>query len=117
MASLRRQWLWLGLLGVLGLGLIACAQTVSIGRLLADPGHWNNKTVHIAGTVQNSSGAFGEGIYSVDDGTGTVWVFGGHGVPGRGVRVDVLGSVFQGAQFLGRSYGVAIREQRHRSHS
>lgn len=117
MTTHMRRLLLGSLLAGLAIGLVACAQTVAIGRLLADPGHWNNKTVHIAGTVQNSIGAFGEGIYSVDDGTGNIWVFGGHGVPGRGVRVDVLGSVFQGAQFLGRSYGVAIREQRHRSHS
>lgn len=95
--------------------LVACAETVAISRLLSDPAHWNNKEVHIQGHVINSMGMMGEGAYRVDDGTGSIWVISNTGVPGRGARVDVIGTVFQGAEFMGHSYGVALRERGHRS--
>lgn len=95
--------------------LVACAETVAIGRLLSDPAHWNNKEVHIQGHVTNSMGMMGEGAYRVEDGTGSIWVISNTGVPGRGTNVDVIGTVFQGAEFMGHSYGVALRERGHRS--
>lgn len=94
--------------------LVACAETVAIGRVLSDPAHWNNKEVHVQGSVINSMGFMGEGAYRLNDGTGSIWVISNTGVPGRGAKVDVLGTVFQGAEFMGRSFGVAIRERGHR---
>ncbi len=113
----RRRAALTGFFGLaLALGLAACSQSVSIARLLSDPSHWNNKTVQIHGTVQNAVGLLGEGMYSVSDGTGKIWVISNSGIPGKGVRVDVVGTVFQGAQFMGRSLGVALREQHHKTH-
>ena len=101
---------------LLTLVLAGCSDTVSIGRLVADPSRWHNKTVRVVGVVQNSFGAVGRGLYAVSDGTGTIWVISkGTGVPSSGVRVGVEGKVFQGAQVMGQSFGVAIQEERHRS--
>lgn len=99
---------------LLSLVLIGC-QTVKIGSLVSDPSRWRNKTVRIEGTVQNSVGAIGTGAYAVSDDTGTVWVISRTGVPSRGARVEVVGQVFEGVQFLGQSFGVALREKEHRT--
>jgi hypothetical protein len=97
------------------LALAAC-ESVSIGRLTADPSHWQGKRVHVHGTVEDSYGALGHGAYLVSDGTGKIWVISGKGLPSRGARVDVEGDVFQGAELMGRSVGMALKEIRHHSH-
>jgi len=101
---------------LLSLVLAGCAETVSIGRILADPSHWSHKTVRVQGTVETSGGAVGRGAYAVSDGTGTIWVISGRGIPSRGARVAVEGEVFEGVQILGQSFGVALREKQHRSY-
>ncbi len=100
---------------LLSLVLVGCAQTVQIGSLVGDPARWVNKTVRIEGTVQNSFGGLGRGAYAVSDGTGTIWVASAKGIPASGMRVAVEGEVFQGFQFMGQSFGVALRETQHRS--
>ncbi len=95
------------------LALTAC-ESVSISRVLRDPSRWSGRDVHIHGTVTNSFGALGHGAYQVDDGTGTIWVISGTGVPSKGSRVDVVGSVFQGANVGGQAVGTAIREYQHK---
>ena len=104
-----------GVLLLASLVLLGCVKTVEIGTILADPSRWTKKTVRIQGTVQNSMGAIGRGAYAVSDDTGTIWVTSRTGIPARGARVFVEGKVFQGVQILGESYGVALREKRHRS--
>ena len=104
-----------GILLLTSLVLCGCSQKVKIEDILADPSRWARKTVRIEGTVQNSVGAIGRGAYEVSDDTDTIWVISSSGVPSRGALVAVEGRVFQGAQFLGQSYGVALREKRHRS--
>jgi hypothetical protein len=99
------------------LTLVGCMQSVRIGNLLADPSHWANRSVKVSGQVQNSMGLLGTGAYQVNDGTGSIWVISrGSGVPGRGARVDTQGHVFQGVNFLGRNFAVALREDKHRVH-
>jgi len=104
----------LAVLAALVLVLAAC-ESVTIGKLMADPSRYEGKTVHIQGTVDTSFGALGNGAYKVSDGTGSMWVISRTGIPGRGARVDVEGTIFQGAQLLGQSLGVALRETRHRA--
>lgn len=99
------------------LSLAGCVETVSIRELLNRPGRWDHRTVHIGGLVRNSLGAMGDGLYSVDDGTGTIWVISTQGLPGRGNHIDVVGTVFEGAEFMGRTYAVALREVKHRTRS
>ncbi len=104
----------IGLLGAMLLVLAAC-ESVSINKVLADPSHWEGKTVHVQGVVENSFGALGNGAYRISDGTGSIWVISRTGVPARGARVDVVGSVFQGAQLAGQALGTALREERHKA--
>ena len=97
-----------------GLLLTGCA-TTRIGRINADPSRYQNRDVRVEGSVTNSFGALGAGGYQVDDGTGKIFVIStGSGVPSKGSRVLVSGMVMNGATFMGKSYGTAIRERDHK---
>ena len=93
--------------------LTACG-SVKIGRINADPTRYQNRVVHVTGTVTNSVGVLGTGGYQLEDETGRIYVLSRTGVPSRGSRVNVTGVVSPGVQVLGQSVGVAIREERHR---
>ena len=65
--------------------------------------------------MTNAFGALGAGGYQVDDGSGKIYVLStGSGVPSKGSRVLVSGTVINGATVMGKSYGTAIREQKHK---
>jgi hypothetical protein len=78
----------------LGLALLgtACKET-TVARLLAEPNRWQNREVGLKGDVVDSVSFLGRGAYKLDDGTGTIWVVSTHGVPRRGARVGVRGTV------------------------
>jgi hypothetical protein len=99
-------------LAALFLFLGGCAP-VKIARINADPSHYRNQTVHVAGTVVNSVGVLGTGGYQVEDETGKIYVVSRKGVPSKGSRVTVTGTVIPGAQVLGQSVGVTIKERSH----
>src|SRR6266404_8433493 len=97
-----------------GLVLSGCA-TTRIGRINADPSRYRNRDVRVEGSVTNAFGALGAGGYQVDDGTGKIYVIStGSGVPSKGSRVLVSGTVINGATVMGKSYGTAIREHNHK---
>jgi len=99
---------------VAGLLLTGCA-TTRIGRITADPSRYRNRDVRVEGSVTNAFGALGAGGYQVDDGSGKIYVLStGSGVPSKGSRVLVSGTVINGATVMGKSYGTAIREQKHK---
>ena len=112
---MRTRMAGLALLALATVFLAGCADTVRISELLADPAHWQNKTVRVVGTVDNAMGLMGTGAYSVNDGTGSIWVISRSGIPARGAQIAVEGTVFQGAQIMGQSFGVAIQETQHRT--
>ena len=97
---------------IAGILLAGCAP-MTIGRIVADPSRFQNKTVKVSGTVTNSVGVIGKGGYQLDDGTGKIYVISGKGVPSRGSKVQVTGTVSPGVEVLGTPVGVAIREQGH----
>ena len=99
---------------VLAAFLLSGCGSVKIARINADPSRFRNQTVHVTGTVVNSVGVLGAGGYQIDDGTGKIYVVSKSGVPSRGSRVTVTGSVMSGAQILGQPFGTAIREYRHK---
>ena len=94
--------------------LLAGCAPVTIGRITADPSRYRNKSVTVEGTVTNSVGVMGKGGYQIDDGTGSIYVISGSGVPSRGSRVEVTGRVSPGVEVLGTPVGVAIREANHK---
>ncbi len=94
--------------------LLTGCGSVTIARINADPTRYRAQTVHVNGTVVNSVGLLGTGGYQIDDGTGKIYVISRSGVPSRGSRVVVTGTVMPGAQVLGQSVGTAIREEHHK---
>jgi hypothetical protein len=97
------------LLGM-GLVLVAC-ERVEIGDINADPGRFMDKEVGIAGTVTQSIGALGKGVYQIDDGTGRLWVLASsRGVPSKGAKVGVKGRITQSVTFLGINYATVLQE-------
>jgi hypothetical protein len=93
--------------------LLAGCAPLKIGRINADPSRFRNQTVHVTGTVTNSIGVLGKGGYQIEDDTGRIYVISGTGVPSRGSRVTVTGTVIPGAEVLGTAVGTAIRERHH----
>ena len=90
--------------------LTACPQRETISRINADPGRYQNKEVGVAGTVTDSYGFMGMGIYQIDDGTGHLLVVTRRGVPSRGARVAAKGRIQNGFSFGGRSFGTVMEE-------
>lgn len=97
----------------MSLTLSACGPT-RIGRILADPSRYQNRSVTVEGNVTNVVGAFIAGAYQVEDPTGKIYVLSTSGVPNKGVRVQVKGSVTPGVNIMGKSIGTAIREREHK---
>ena len=93
--------------------LAECA-SLKIGRITADPSRFRNQTVRVTGRVTNSVGVMGKGGYQIEDDTGRIYVISGTGVPSRGSRVTVTGTVIPGAEVLGTAVGTAIREEHHK---
>jgi hypothetical protein len=105
-----KKFSYLLAISILGLALVAC-ERMKISEINADPGRFTNKEVTVAGKVTQSIGALGTGVYQVDDGTGTLWVFSeGHGVPSKGAKVGVRGHITPTVTFLGRNYATVLRE-------
>lgn len=82
---------------VLALTLLssACASR-TINQVLADPGRYRNKQVRLTGSVVDSYSLVGNGAYQLDDTTGRLWIVSNSGVPRRGARVSVKGTVREG---------------------
>jgi hypothetical protein len=97
--------------------LAGCPQRTTVAKINGDPGAYFNKEVALVGTVSHSYGFLGNGVYQLNDGTGSIWVLAeGYGVPGDGERVGVAGTVIPTLTFAGKSYATGIRETHKRSH-
>jgi hypothetical protein len=95
--------------------LAGCPLRTSIGSINRDPGKYSGREVTIAGRVTDSFGALGNGVFQLDDGSGTMWVFSqGFGVPGNGAKVAVTGNISQGFSFGGRSFAVIMKQSQRR---
>ena len=77
------------------LSSVACA-TRSINQVLADPGRYRNREVKLSGAVVDSYSLVGNGAYQIDDSTGKLWIVSNTGVPRKGARVSVTGTVREG---------------------
>ena len=73
----------------------ACAAR-SINQVLADPGRYRDHEVKLSGAVVDSYSFVGNGAYQIEDKTGKLWVVSNRGVPRKGARVDVKGTVREG---------------------
>jgi hypothetical protein len=95
---------------IAGFALTAC-EKVKIGDINADPGRFMDKEIAVVGTVTQSIGALGRGVYQIDDGTGRLWVLStSRGVPSKGAKIGVKGHITQSVVFLGINYGTVLQE-------
>src|SRR5438132_14420424 len=95
--------------------LAGCSDRISVEKINRDPGRYAGKEVTIAGKVSGSFGALGSGIFQIDDGTGTMWIYSqSYGVPSNGAKVAVTGRIEQGFSFGGRSFATILRESQRR---
>jgi len=95
--------------------LTACPQGRTIELIQRDPARYQNKEVAIRGTVVSSWGALGTGMYQIDDSTGRIWVMSDKfGVPGKGTRVGVAGTIIPTVNLGGRSFATVLRETQRR---
>ena len=80
---------------VLSLGALvstACAST-HINRILADPSHYRDRQVRVSGSVVDSYSFANRGAYRLGDESGQLWVVSDRGVPRKGARVTVQGTI------------------------
>ena len=99
------------------LALMACPSKTTIAKINQNPSRYQNQQVGLIGTVTDSYGMLGNGIYELDDGTGRIWVMTTRGVPTKGTRVGASGHVHTGASFGGRTYGLVLQEEQRRTKS
>lgn len=86
-------------------------EVIPIGTLLSNAGAHDGQSVTVAGEVRGAAGAFGYGVYQLDDGTGTVTIVTEKGgVPVKGAKVAVTGT-FRSAFTVGTETVAAIQEQ------
>jgi hypothetical protein len=103
------------LLAVATLLLASCSSNVSIADISRDPGRYATKDVTVSGRVSNSFGALGAGLFQIDDGTGTMWVYSQNGIPAGEAKVAVTGRIEQGFSIGGRSFATILRETERRN--
>ena len=73
----------------------ACAAR-SINQVLADPGRYRDREVKLSGSVVDSYSFVGNGAYQIEDNSGKLWVVSNQGVPRKGARVTVQGTIREG---------------------
>jgi hypothetical protein len=105
------------LLAIMALTLtLGACERKKISEVTSDPGEYRDKDVNVGGTVIQSFGALNTGIYQIDDGTGTLWVFSdSRGVPSKGTVVGVKGRIVPSITFLGVNYATVMRESDRRT--
>ena len=81
-----------------------------INDINADPSRYHDKTISVEGTVTDSYGVLGQGMYEIDDGTGRLWVVADRTVPARGARVEAKGRLITGFVMRGRNMGTVLQE-------
>ena len=98
------------MLGMVLIGLSACAGTIHIRDLLDRPQEYQGKTVRVAGTVTRSAGVLGTGAFEIDDGTGKIYVITkGGGVPREGAKTKAEGRFESLFSFLGRTMAAIVQ--------
>ncbi len=99
----------------------ACPERKSIADIESNPSKYLNKSVAVAGTVQDSYGInipltnIRGGVYKISDGTGSIWVVTERSVPTKGTQIGVKGKVQNGLSWNGRNYGLGMYEEDRRT--
>lgn len=113
----RTKIILLSLVVLIGILSAACPKRVSIADIEANPSRYANKTVAVAGVVQDSYGvnipltSIRGGVYKISDGSGSLWILTENSVPGKGAQVGVKGKIQNGLSWNGRNYGLGMMEE------
>jgi hypothetical protein len=85
---------------VVGLAVLAASSfaacATSVNKVLADPSQYRNREVTLSGDVLDSYSFGTRGAYRISDHTGELWVVSDKGVPRKGARVKVTGTIKEG---------------------
>lgn len=81
---------------LLGVLLVSGCEQKTINEILADPGRYANREVAVVGTVTQSASVLGTGGYEIEDGTGKLLVVSRTGVPRKGAKIVVKGTIRDG---------------------
>lgn len=103
------------------LAMSACA-SMTVNRALQDPSRYRNKELTLSGDVKDSFSVGNRGVYRIDDGTASLWIASDHGVPRKGAKVKVTGTLKEGYNLgslasqlpAGAGTGVVLVEREHR---
>ena len=113
----RTKLITLGLLLLTVAFAAACPERKSIADIESNPSKYLNKEVAVAGVVRDSYGInvpltnIRGGVYKIDDGTGSIWIFTENSVPTKGAQIGVKGKLQNGVNYNGKNYGLCIYEQ------
>ena len=92
-----RPWVRVGGLAALTLSaLMSAACATTINKILADPSRYRNHEVELSGNVVDSFSIGDRGAYRIADKTGQLWVMSDRGVPRKGAKVKVTGTIREG---------------------
>jgi membrane protein implicated in regulation of membrane protease activity len=94
-ALTRRPQVAVAVFSLAALMSAACAST-NINRILADPSHYRDRQVRLSGSVVDSYSFANRGAYRLGDESGQLWVVSDTGVPRKGARVTVRGTIREG---------------------
>lgn len=94
-AVTRLRCVALTVLSVSVLVSASCAST-SVNRILADPSRYRDREVRVSGSVVDSYSFANRGAYRIGDEFGRIWVVSDRGVPRKGARVTVRGTIREG---------------------
>lgn len=99
--SHRPRILALGTLALLVAITTAACASVTINKVLSDPGRYRDRDVNVSGEVTDSFSVGSRGAYRLKDGSGQLWVVSNHGVPRNGAQVVVKGRIREGFNLSG----------------
>lgn len=116
---------WLRTIVVLcALTSAACAAR-SVNQILVDPSRYRNREVRVSGSVVDSYSFADRGAYRIGDRSGELWVVSDRGVPRKGARVTVKGTIREGFNFgslgdrinlpAGLGTGLVLMESSHKA--
>ena len=115
MSVLRTRLMMSVALGVIALSIAGCPTRTMIGDINKNPGRYAGKEVTIAGRAALSFGAVGDGVFRINDGSGSMWVYSkSFDVPSDGSKVAVTGRITQGVSIGKRHFLVVLQETRER---
>jgi len=112
---------------VLAMGALSSAAcgVRSVNDILVDPSRYRDREVRVSGTVVESYSVADRGAYRIDDRSAELWVVSDRGVPRKGARVVVTGTIREGFNFgslgdlinlpAGLSTGLVLVESSHKA--